>query len=182
MGDPDGGEFLRELCEHHVSGQLKVAPEHVSEKVLFNMGKPSFDAYEKFAARFEAVNKKIGKEQYLVPYLMVGHPGETLQDTVELALYLKQHGLRPRQVQEFIPTPMTLATAMYWTGMDPMTGDALPVERDPRRKKAMKALLLYWDPEQWPLAREALSLAGRADLIGKLVPSARGGMRRMPRK
>jgi radical SAM superfamily enzyme YgiQ (UPF0313 family) len=106
--------------------------------------------------------------------LIVGHPGETLADAVELALYLQRNGLRPRQVQEFIPTPMSMATAMYHTGVAPMTGEPVPVERDLRRKRAMKALLLYWDPEQWPLAREALALAGRTDLIGELVPTARG--------
>jgi len=137
------------------------------------MRKPGVAVYERFAEVFADESARAGKQQYLVPYLMVGHPGETLADTVELALYLQRRGLRPRQVQEFIPTPMSLATAMYWTGMDPMTEESVFVERDLRRKRAMKALLLYWDPAHWPLAREAIELAGRTDLIGKLVPRAR---------
>jgi len=166
--------FVRELALHHTSGQLSVAPEHCQSRVLRAMCKPPVASYERFATMFEEQSRRAGKKQFLVPYLIVGHPGETLADAVELALYLQRNGLRPRQVQEFIPTPMSMATAMYHTGVAPMTGEPLPVERDLRRKRAMKALLLYWDPEQWPLAREALALAGRADLIGKLVPAARG--------
>ncbi|HET9930803.1 MAG TPA: DUF3362 domain-containing protein, partial [Polyangiaceae bacterium] len=117
-----------------------------------------------------------GKEQYLVPYFITGHPGSTLKDTIELAVYLKKNNLRPRQIQDFIPTPMAVATTMYYTGIDPLNGDPVPVARDLRDKRRMKALILWWDEASWPLAREALRAAGRSDLIGlgpnALVPPA----------
>lgn len=166
--------FVRELARHHTSGQVSVAPEHCQAGVLRIMRKPPVASYERFASSFDAQSRKAGKKQFLVPYLITGHPGETLQDTIELALYLKRHDMRPRQVQEFIPTPMSAATSMYVTGLDPATGERVFVERDLRRKRAMKALLLWWDPKQWPLAREALRAAGRSDLIGKLVPRSKG--------
>ncbi len=162
--------FVQELAQFHTGGQLSVAPEHCQSHVLQAMRKPSIECYERFARIFDNASQRAGKKQYLIPYWVVGHPGDTLADVVELALYLQRHGLRPRQVQEFIPTPMSVATAMYYTGIDPSTGKPVAVERDLRRKRAMKSLLLYWDSKHWPMAREALVLAGRSELIGVLVP------------
>jgi uncharacterized radical SAM protein YgiQ len=166
-------EAVRELAAHHTSGHLKVAPEHVSEPVLRLMRKPAAAEYDRFAADFAAASPR---EQYLVPYFMSGHPGTTLGDMVELALFLKRRRLRPRQVQEFIPTPMTLATAMYHTGLDPMSGRPVAVARGLREKRLQKALLLAWDPAEHERVREALREAGRVDLIGRgpgaLVPPA----------
>jgi uncharacterized radical SAM protein YgiQ len=169
-----GPELLQELAAHHTGGMLSVAPEHAVASVLRRMKKPPIDVYERFGRAFDRASRKAGKEQYLIPYFMVGHPGATLADTVELALYLKRNGLRPRQVQEFIPTPMTVATAIYHTGLDPFSLKPVPSVRDAREKRLMKALLLYWDETKWPAAREALRRAGRSDLIGRargcLVP------------
>jgi uncharacterized radical SAM protein YgiQ len=159
-------EFVRELAEHHTGGQLSVAPEHNDPEVLSKMKKPPVEHYERFAQAFCQASEAAGKEQYLVPYFISGHPGSTLKDAVALALWLKARGLRPRQVQDFIPTPMAMATTMFFTGIDPLTMEPVPVVRDLRDKKMMKALLYYWDPEQHPLAREALRKAGRSDLIG----------------
>ncbi len=170
--------FIRELAEHHTGGQLSIAPEHVNPEVLALMRKPPASLWEQFEEAFLRASSLAGKRQFVVPYFIVGHPGSTLRDTIELALWLKRRSLRPRQIQEFIPTPMTLATAMYHTGLDPMTMKPVVVVRDLREKRMMKALLLYWDAEQWPLAREALVRAGRTDLIGRgpgsLVPSRDG--------
>ncbi|HRG97317.1 MAG TPA: YgiQ family radical SAM protein, partial [Polyangiaceae bacterium] len=167
-------EFIRELAEHHTGGQLSVAPEHSSDKVLAKMKKPSITSYERFATAFCQASEDAGKEQYLVPYFITGHPGSTLEDTVELALYLKKHGMRPRQVQDFIPTPMAIATTMFYTGTDPLSGEPVYTATDMREKRMMKALIFYWDEQHWPLAREALVKAGRSDLIGRaphcLVP------------
>ena len=180
MADKDD-TFFYELCEHHVSGQLKVAPEHVSANVLRYMGKPAGDVYRRFAEKFAKINKEIGKEQYLVPYLMSSHPGSTLSDAIELALFLKQNGLNPRQVQDFYPTPGTISTAMFYTGIDPYTGKEVYVARDPREKAMQRALLQFRDRKNYALVREALRKAGRADLIGYgahcLVPpeGERGG-------
>lgn len=177
--------FVRELAAHHTGGQLSVAPEHTNPRVLAKMKKPGIAAYERFAQAFCQASEQAGKEQYLVPYFIVGHPGSTLKDTIELALWLKKNGMRPRQIQEFIPTPMAIATAMYVTGIDPLTGEAVPVARDLREKRRMKALLFWWDPQHHGLAREALRAAGRRDLIGRgphcLIPperADRGGRRR----
>ena len=145
------------------------------------MKKPPIEHYERFAQAFCQASEQAGKEQYLVPYFITGHPGSTLKDTVELALYLKKNDLRPRQVQDFIPTPMAIATTMYFTGIDPLTNQPVPVVRDLREKRMMKALLFYWDAQHWPLAREALLKAGRRDLIGKLVPAGDGFTSRAPR-
>ena len=167
-------EFVRELAKHHTGGQLSVAPEHNNDRVLDKMKKPSIKSYERFADTFCRASEEAGKDQYLVPYFITGHPGSSLADTVELALYLKKNGMRPRQVQDFIPTPMAVATTMYYTGIDPLTGEPVPVARELRDKRLMKALVFYWDAQHWPLAREALKKAGRADLIGShagaLVP------------
>lgn len=172
-------EFIRELAAHHTGGQLSVAPEHVDPKVLDKMKKPGVESYERFAAAFCQASEAAGKEQYLVPYFITGHPGSTLADTIALARYLKRHDLRPRQVQDFIPTPMSIATTMYYTGLDPFSGESVPVARELRDKRLMKALIFWWDPEHWPLAREALKKAGRSELIGSgpaaLIPPARPG-------
>ena len=159
-------EFVSELAKHHTGGQLSVAPEHSNPDVLDKMKKPGIETYERFAQAFCQASEKAGKEQYLVPYFITGHPGSTLKDTVELALYLKRNGMRPRQVQDFIPTPMAIATTMFYTGVDPMSGEPVYSARELREKKMMKALVFYWDAQHWPLAREALVQAGRRDLIG----------------
>jgi uncharacterized radical SAM protein YgiQ len=167
-------EFVRELARHHTGGQLSVAPEHSNDRVLDKMKKPGIQSYERFAQAFCRASEEAGKEQYLVPYFITGHPGSTLADTIELALYLKKRGMRPRQVQDFIPTPMAVATTMFYTGIDPLTDEPVYTARDLREKRQMKALLFYWDPQHWPLAREALRSANRRDLIGRgphhLVP------------
>jgi uncharacterized radical SAM protein YgiQ len=171
-------EFVAELARHHTGGQLSVAPEHNDPEVLKRMKKPGIESYERFADTFCQASEAAGKDQYLVPYFITGHPGSTLKDTIELARYLKRNNLRPRQIQDFIPTPMAVATAMYHTGIDPLSGEPVPVVRDLREKRMMKALILWWDTKQWPLAREALVKAGRRDLIGAapdcLVPWSGG--------
>lgn len=167
-------EFISELAKHHTGGMVSVAPEHNNDDVLDLMKKPAIRSYERFAEAFCAASEKAGKDQYLVPYLITGHPGSTLKDTIGLALYLKERGMRPRQVQDFIPTPMSMAAAMFYTGFDPETLAPVPCARTAKEKKMMKALVFYWDKEHWPLAREALKAAGRSDLIGRaphcLVP------------
>lgn len=171
-----------------MSGQLKVAPEHVSANVLRYMGKPAGSVYRRFAEKYAKINKQIGKEQYLVPYLMSSHPGSTLQDAIELALFLKQNGLNPRQVQDFYPTPGTISTAMFYTGIDPYTGKSVYVARDARDKAMQRALLQFKDKKNHALVREALVKAGRSDLIGYgvdcLVPpeGAQGGWRKDTRR
>jgi uncharacterized radical SAM protein YgiQ len=160
-------EFIAELARHHTGGQLSVAPEHNSPRVLEKMKKPGIQSYERFAQAFCQASEEAGKEQYLVPYFITGHPGSTLEDTIELALYLKKNGMRPRQVQDFIPTPMAIATTMFYTGIDPLTNEPVYTARDLREKRMMKALVFYWDPQHWPLARQALIEAGRRDLIGR---------------
>jgi len=159
-------EFLDELVEHHVSGQLKVAPEHASNKVLDYMGKPHIEAYEEFERRFYASTKKCGKEQYLVPYLMSSHPGCTLNEAVELALFLKKHNIRPEQVQDFYPTPGTISTAMFYTGLDPYTMEPVFVPRSKEDKSMQRALLQYFKPENKQLVEKALIIAKRRELIG----------------
>ena len=158
--------FLRELCEYHVSGQLKVAPEHVSDPVLSMMGKPANNVYETFTKKFYAMNQKIGKEQYLVPYLMSSHPGSTLKEAVELAEYCRDLGYMPEQVQDFYPTPSTISTCMYYTGVDPRTMKPVYVPKNPHEKALQRALIQYRNPENYDLVAEALKKAGRTDLIG----------------
>jgi uncharacterized radical SAM protein YgiQ len=171
-------EFIRELARHHTGGQLSVAPEHTNPEVLDKMKKPPIEHYERFAQAFCQASEQAGKEQYLVPYFISGHPGSTIKDAIELGLWLKSKNMRPRQVQDFIPTPMAIATTMYVTGIDPLSNQPVPVVRDLREKKMMKALLYWWDETHHELAREALKKAGRADLIGHgphcLVPPQRG--------
>lgn len=165
LADPDDS-FFRKLVKDHVSGQLKVAPEHCSDAVLTCMGKPSFDVYERFRKRYFELTKEVGKEQYLVPYLMSSHPGSTLKDAVELALYLKKNNYAPEQVQDFYPTPGTASTVMYYTGINPLTGKSVYVATDYHEKQLQRALLQYSVPRNAPLVREALKKAGREDLIG----------------
>lgn len=159
-------EFLRELCEYHVSGQLKVAPEHVAGPVLSLMGKPEHKVYEEFTRQFYKMNERIGKEQYLVPYLMSSHPGSTLKEAVELAEYCRDLGYMPEQVQDFYPTPSTLSTCMYYTGVDPRTMQKVYVPKSPHEKAMQRALIQYRNPDLYDLVIEALHKAGRSDLIG----------------
>ena len=158
--------FFRQLVERHVSGQLKVAPEHCSDSALSMMGKPPVAVFEKFKGTYFSLCKEAGLEQYLVPYLMSSHPGATIQDAVEMALWLKKWGYSPEQVQDFYPTPGTISTVMYYTGIHPMTGKPVYVTTDYHEKQLQRALLQYKRPENANLVREALRLAGREDLIG----------------
>ena len=158
--------FIQELCRHHVSGRLKLAPEHVSDTVLHYMGKPGNAVYQAFLRKYDRINRKLGLKQYVVPYFMSSHPGSGLGEAVELALYLKSTGCRPEQVQDFYPTPSTLSTCMYYTGLDPRTMEPVYVERDPHRKAMQRALIQYRLPNNQALVKEALRKAGRSDLIG----------------
>ena len=158
--------FFRELVEHHVSGQLKVAPEHISDTVLERMGKPRRSVYERFVKQYERINEKLGKKQFLVPYLMSSHPGSTLKEAVELAEYLRDLNYMPEQVQDFYPTPSTLSTVMYYTGIDPRDKSKVYVCRNPHEKAMQRALIQYRKPQNYELVKEALLKAGREDLIG----------------
>lgn len=164
-GDSDG--FLRELCEHHVSGQLKIAPEHISAKVLRYMRKPPKEVTARFITEYKEMNEKIGKKQFLVPYYMSSHPGCGLSEAVELAEFIRDSGVRPEQVQDFTPTPGSLSTAIFYTGIDPLTGEEVHVPRGFEERRLQRALLQYWMPENFAAAREALRKAGRHDLIGR---------------
>jgi len=159
-------EYLDELARHHVGGHLKVAPEHVSEKVLSLMKKPPQATFEQFSARFHAASKRAGKDQYLVPYFIASHPGSGLDEMIELALFLKKTGQRPRQVQDFIPAPMDIATCMFHTGIDPETGEAVQVAKRPSDRALQRALLQFFLPENYFEVKKALERAGREDLIG----------------
>lgn len=159
-------DFFTELCEHHVSGQLKVAPEHVADRVLENMGKPGRNVYDRFVKKFYEINKRLGKEQYLVPYLISSHPGSDLKAAVELAEYLKETGYSPEQVQDFYPTPGTLSTCMFYTGLDPRSLKKVYIPSDPKEKAMQRALLQFRKKENYGLVHKALLLAGRKDLIG----------------
>lgn len=158
--------FFKELCEHHVSGQLKVAPEHISDKVLSKMGKPENSVYQKFSDKFKNINQKIQKKQYLVPYLMSSHPGSTLKEAVALAEYLRDLGYMPEQVQDFYPTPSTISTCMYYTGLDPRTMENVYIPNNPHEKAMQRALIQYRNPKNYDLVVEALTKAHRTDLIG----------------
>lgn len=166
LADPNSAGFLRELVEHHISGQLKLAPEHVSDEVLKYMGKPQNSVYKKFTARYEQLNRELGKKQFIVPYLMSSHPGSSLKEAVELAEYLRDARYTPEQVQDFYPTPGTISTAMYYTGLDPRTMQPVYVPKDPHEKAMQRALLQYKNPKNAALVREALVEAGRRDLVG----------------
>ena len=158
--------FFKELVEHHVSGQLKVAPEHISDKVLQKMGKPERSVYERFVKKYYQINEKLGKKQFLVPYLMSSHPGSTLKEAIELAEYLRDLGYMPEQVQDFYPTPSTLSTVMYYTGIDPRDGKEVYVCKNPHEKAMQRALIQYRNPANYALVYEALMKEGRPDLIG----------------
>lgn len=165
MADKDD-TFFRELCEHHVSGQLKVAPEHISDAVLQKMGKPENRVYEAFTEKYKKINRKLGKNQFLVPYLMSSHPGSTMKEAVELAEYLRDLGYMPEQVQDFYPTPSTISTCMYYTGVDPRTMEKVYVPVNPHEKAMQRALIQYRNPKNYDLVMEALKKAGRMDLVG----------------
>ena len=187
LADPDGS-FFTELCEHHISGQLKVAPEHVSPRVLSLMGKPGREVFERFSGTYRKINRRLGKPQYLVPYFVSSHPGSDLRAAVELAEYLRDTGFVPEQVQDFYPTPGTLSTCMYWTGLDPRTMEPVYVPRGDREKAMQRALIQFRDPANYRLVRDALLEAGREDLIGRgkgcLIPTTpcppEGPRRRIP--
>ena len=165
MADADD-TFFRELVEHHISGQLKVAPEHISDAVLSKMGKPENAVYEKFVNKYKRLNDKLGKKQFLVPYLMSSHPGSTLKEAIELAEYLRDLGYMPEQVQDFYPTPSTISTVMYYTGLDPRNMQSVYVCKNPHEKAMQRALIQYRNPKNYELVYEALTQAGREDLIG----------------
>lgn len=165
LADPDD-TFFRELCQYHVSGQLKVAPEHVSDHVLHQMGKPENQVYEAFAAKFKRINEQLGLKQYLVPYLMSSHPGSTMKDAVKLAEYLRDLGYMPEQVQDFYPTPSTISTCMYYTGVDPRNMKPVYIPSSPHEKAMQRALIQYRAPGNYDLVLEALKKCHREDLIG----------------
>ena len=158
--------FFRELCEHHISGQLKVAPEHISDAVLQMMGKPNNNVYQSFTKKYKDIKDKLGKKQFLVPYLMSSHPGSTLKEAVALAEYLRDLGYMPEQVQDFYPTPSTISTCMYYTGVDPRTMKSVYVPKNPHEKSMQRALIQYRNPKNYDLVLEALKSAGRMDLVG----------------
>jgi len=158
--------FFRELCEHHVSGQLKVAPEHVADPVLQMMGKPENSVYQAFAKKYKQINEKLGKKQFLVPYLMSSHPGSTMKEAIALAEYLRDLGYMPEQVQDFYPTPSTISTCMYYTGVDPRTMKPVYVPKNPHEKAMQRALIQYRNPKNYDLVMEALKSADRMDLVG----------------
>jgi uncharacterized radical SAM protein YgiQ len=159
-------DYMRELTHHHVPGRLKVAPEHVDARVLAAMKKPTHDTFEDFAGQFKRENERAGKKQFLVPYFIASHPGSDLKAMIELAVFLKRNGYKPDQVQDFIPAPFDVATAMYYTGKDPMTGQEMPIARNMRDRKLQRALLQFFKAENYFEVREALLKAGRKDLIG----------------
>ncbi|MBQ1855851.1 MAG: YgiQ family radical SAM protein [Anaerovibrio sp.] len=159
-------DFLQELCENHISGQLKIAPEHISDRVTRIMGKSSRNVYVRFVERFNRMNKKLGKKQFLVPYFMSSHPGCTLEDAIELAVFIKEMGYHPEQVQDFIPTPGTLSTCMWYSGINPMTGERVYSAKKPEDKAMQRALMQYWLPRNYDLVKKALEKAKRFDLIG----------------
>ena len=181
--------FLKELVQYHISGQLKVAPEHVSDAVLSRMGKPKNAVYNKFVDKYFALNRQYGLEQYLVPYLMSSHPGSTLKEAIELAEYIRDMGYNPEQVQDFYPTPSTLSTVMYYTGLDPRTMEKVYVPTDPHEKAMQRALIQYRDPKNYYLVKEALLKAHREDLIGsgpkcliRAIPPRASGHTAPPKK
>ena len=165
MADKDD-TFFRELCKYHVSGQLKVAPEHISDKVLMKLGKPENAVFQAFCKKYKRINEELGLKQYMVPYLMSSHPGSTLKEAVELAEYLRDLGYMPEQVQDFYPTPSTISTCMYYTGVDPRTMEKVYVPNSPHEKAMQRALIQYRNPDNYDLVHEALVKAGRTDLIG----------------
>lgn len=182
LADPKD-TFLRELIQYHVSGQLKVAPEHVSDQVLRLMGKPGNPVYRKFADKYFALNQHFGLKQFLVPYLMSSHPGSDMKEAVKLAEFVRDMGYMPEQVQDFYPTPSTISTVMYYTSLDPRTMERVYVPVNPHEKAMQRALIQYRDPKNYKLVYEALVLAGREDLIGSgpkcLIHAPRGKQPRL---
>ena len=181
--------FLREMVEHHISGQLKVAPEHIADPVLDMMGKPRNEVYQRFITKYTRLNEKLGKKQFVVPYLMSSHPGSTMHEAIALAEYLRDLGYMPEQVQDFYPTPSTISTVMYYTGLDPRTMDKVYVPTDPHEKAMQRALIQYRNPKNYYLVREALLAAHREDLIGsgpkcliRAIPPKSGGYTSPPPK
>ena len=164
--DDTNDTFFKELVEHHISGQLKVAPEHISDKVLSYMGKPQNCVYEKFIDKYYKFNDRAGKKQFVVPYLMSSHPGSDMKEAVKLAEYLRDIGYNPQQVQDFYPTPSTMSTVMYYTGVDPRTMEPVYTPKNPHEKAMQRALMQYRNPANYELVKEALHIAGREDLIG----------------
>ena len=168
-------EYMRALVRHHVGGHLKVAPEHTDPQVLSKMRKPSVDDFTEFAEAFEKESRQAGKQQYLVPYFIASHPGSDLDSMIDLAVFLKRNGYRPDQVQDFIPAPFDVATAMYWTGIDPFTKQPVHIARHLRDRKLQRALMQFFKPENYFEVRRALEQAGRQDLIGggcdSLIPA-----------
>jgi len=179
----DGGtDFLDELCRYHISGQLKIAPEHVSPSVLRAMRKVPRDVTVRFIEAYRQKNRELGMKQFLVPYFMSSHPGSGLKEAVELAEFIRDSGMRPEQAQDFTPTPGSVSACMYWTGIDPLTGEDVYVPKDHEERKMQRALLQYWMPENADIVRKALLKAGRPDLIGsvsKCLVRERAGGRRM---
>ncbi|WP_035765929.1 YgiQ family radical SAM protein [Butyrivibrio sp. NC2002] len=166
LADKKALEYMGDFCKYHISGQLRVAPEHISDNVLSLMGKPKVKVYDKFIEKFDKTNEKLGLKQYAVPYLMSSHPGSTLKDAIALAEYLCKHRLNPEQVQDFYPTPGTVSTCMYYTGIDPLTMQKVYVARDPHEKAMQRALIQFKKPENYELVKEALLREHREDLIG----------------
>jgi uncharacterized radical SAM protein YgiQ len=187
-------EYLEEMAKHHVGGQLKVAPEHTSPKVLDLMKKPAIATFDEFARKFDVASRRAGKDQFLIPYFIASHPGSGVPEMIELAVFLKARGYKPRQVQDFIPAPMDIATCMYWTGLDPVTMQPVETVKKLKDREVQRALMQYFKPENWFVVQKALVDAGRSDLIGSrpecLIPStppkialaARGGKGRGPRR
>ena len=170
LADPRGNEFIEELCKYHVSGTLKVAPEHVSERVLEKMRKPNKEIFLEFSEKYKKANEKAGLKQYMIPYFISSHPGSKMDDAIELALFLKKSGFIPDQVQDFYPTPGTLSTCMYYTGIDPFTNEAVYIPRDIEEKRMQRALMHFNKGENKERVKKALIKAGREDLIKTLVP------------
>jgi len=164
--EEESPKFLNELCEHHISGQLKVAPEHVSDTVLKHMGKPSKAVYERFLEKYKKTNQRLGKDQFVVPYLMSGHPGSGLKEAIQLAEYLRDNRISPEQVQDFYPTPGTVSTCMFHTEINPLTGEKVFTAKTPQEKAMQRALIQYKLPQNYNLVHNALKQAGRLDLIG----------------
>jgi uncharacterized radical SAM protein YgiQ len=174
MADKNRKEFMNELCQYHVSCTLKVAPEHISERVLYYMRKPGKDVFLRFCEEYKRTNEKLGLKQYLIPYLISSHPGSRLEDAIELALFLKKFGFIPDQVQDFYPTPATLSTCMYYTELDPFTMEPVYVAKDMEEKKMQRALMHYNKPENRSTVIKALQKADRPDLIDVLLGNQRG--------
>ena len=183
--EDESDEFLSELVRHHISGQLRVAPEHCSAAVLDKMGKPHIETYKRFCDKFYDLTGREKKDQYVVPYLMSSHPGCRLRDAVELAVFCKENGIHPKQAQDFYPTPGTISTAMFYTGLDPYTLQEVYVPKTEEEKAMQRALLQYFIPENKPLVIKALIKAGRRDLIGngkKCLVTPMAGQKPNPKK